>query len=167
LETTTEKPEVAYKAMERCLQEGIMKHYSELSSEYKLDLTDRNKMYTMATELTNKLLITCPKFIDYIAALNKKLKKESTGDNATGSTEGKFVKLNNREFTYLIIREEGEKETQFLWLKHFNGSERFMIEPDKLRNKSLRVKWQEYEVYLPKANGYYKIKEIVAVELLD
>ena len=41
-----------------------------------------------------------------------------------------------------------------------------MDQPAKYVGKKLKVSWQETEVYIPAAKGYFKIKEITTIELL-
>lgn len=41
-----------------------------------------------------------------------------------------------------------------------------MDQPAKYVGKKLKVSWQETEVYIPAAKGYFKIKEITEVQVL-
>ncbi|WP_262897344.1 hypothetical protein [Rufibacter psychrotolerans] len=41
-----------------------------------------------------------------------------------------------------------------------------MAGSNKFVNSKVKVKWQEIEVYVPSAKNYYKIKEVVGIEVL-
>ena len=53
-----------------------------------------------------------------------------------------------------------------MWLKQFAGSETFIGVTTKFAGKKIKISWQEIEVYLPAAKGYYKVKEVVAIDIL-
>ncbi|MEO6633843.1 MAG: hypothetical protein ABIN13_19020, partial [Mucilaginibacter sp.] len=61
---------------------------------------------------------------------------------------------------------KANSEKSFLWLREFPGSDKFMNSPAQLKGKKLKVTWHEMEVYLPQAKGYYKVKEITAIDFL-
>jgi len=94
--------------------------------------------------------------------------KSDKGDDepAVQSTAGVFKRVDLKGFNYLIIKDQNSSEKSFLWLRQFPGSEQFMNGTAKLAGKKVKVSWQEIEVYLPAAKGYYKVKEITGVELL-
>ncbi|MGZ3874908.1 MAG: hypothetical protein ACXVJD_18450, partial [Mucilaginibacter sp.] len=62
--------------------------------------------------------------------------------------------------------DNGNSEKSFIWLRQFPGSEKFMNGPLTLAGKKLNISWQEIEVYLPQAKGYYKVKEITGITIL-
>jgi hypothetical protein len=157
--------EEAEKLMSHCVQQGMIKNLDVIQKEYDLDLTDESKVYEVGVELGKKLIVNCPAFLDYYVSKEKinSLQTEET----EGSTQGKFSKLDVKDFAYLVIREKSGKESQFIWIRHFKNADQFVKNPEQLKNKTLKVNWNEYEAYLPKAGGYFKIKEIKSLEILD
>jgi hypothetical protein len=83
-----------------------------------------------------------------------------------GYSEGKFSRIDVKGFNYLILQDAAGSEKSFLWLRQFTGSEKFIDSTTSLTGKKIKVKFQELEVYLPQAKGYYKVKEITAVDIL-
>jgi hypothetical protein len=79
---------------------------------------------------------------------------------------GTFKRIDLKGFNYIVLENNSGGETSFLWLEQFSGSEKFMNGPASLIGKKLKIKYNEREVYLPVAKGYYKVKEILAVDFL-
>jgi hypothetical protein len=65
-----------------------------------------------------------------------------------------------------VLKDSKGIERSFIWLRQFPGSEKFTGITAKYVGKSMKITSQEMEVYLPAAKGYYKVKEIIAVDVL-
>lgn len=86
-------------------------------------------------------------------------------DGEESSTTGTFKRIELKGFNYIIITDNKGSERSFLWLKRVPGSEKFMWGSVKFTGKKFKIKGQEIEVYLPAAKGYYKVKEIIGIEV--
>ena len=150
--------------MQQCIQDAFLQNLSAFNQEYQLDLNDERKVEALGMELGKKLVVNCASFLEYSLAT---IRTPESAVAATGSTEGKFKRLEVKDFVYFVVTNEQEKEDTFLWLHHFEGSEGILREKDQLKGKTLRIGWQEYEAHLPKANGYHKIKEVTSIEIID
>ncbi|MBC7923705.1 MAG: hypothetical protein H7Z75_21730 [Ferruginibacter sp.] len=155
-----------HQAMQQCIQEAFLQNLSAFNKEYQLDLDDERKVEALGMELGKKLVVNCASFLEYSLATIQS-PENAVEKTATGSVEGKFKRLEVKDFVYFVVTNEKEKEDAFLWLHPFQGSEDIFREKDRLKGKTLRIEWQEYEAYLPKANGYHKIKEIISIEIID
>ncbi len=91
---------------------------------------------------------------------------KKNSDEATSETNGTFNRIDLKGFNYIVVTDNANSEKSFLWLREFPGSDKFMNGPVQLKGKKLKVTWREMEVYLPAAKGYYKVKEITAVDFL-
>jgi len=131
-----------------------------LADEKKVSMEDNVAMHALGTGLGKNLLTQkCQGFMQLAI---KMAQKEDAG---ASSTEGKFKRIDNKGFNYIVLVDENNQEKSFLWLRQFTGSENFK-NPASLAGKGLKIDWKEMEVYLPEAKGYYKVKEITAITVL-
>ena len=107
----------------------------------------------------------CTAFLSLSVAMAKKNGNDQSMLE-THSTTGSFKRIDIKGFNYFVINDENHSEKSFLWLRQFPGSESFMGGTIKFAGKKLKINWQEIEVYLPQAKGYYKVKEITGIEVL-
>ena len=89
------------------------------------------------------------------------------GANAGGSsvTAGRLIRVDNKEFRYLVVADASNRENTYIWLRYFKGSEKFIEDSAAYIGKPLKIRWQETEVFLPSAKGYFKVKEITGIEI--
>ena len=90
---------------------------------------------------------------------------KNADEEAVGASTGKFKRIDNKGFNYIVITGSGGNEKSFLWLRQFPGSENFMNGSLKYIGKNVTIKYQEIEVYLPQAKGYYRVKEITSLDI--
>jgi hypothetical protein len=135
-----------------------------LAEEKNVDIQDMAAMQSVGVDLAKDMMKqNCQSYMK----LSVLMVKGKTADNNTGGvTEGKIKRIDNKGFNYLIITDLQGQEKSFLWLRQFAGSEKFSGLPATYAGKKVTIKWQEIEVYLPQAKGYYKVKEITGVQAL-
>jgi hypothetical protein len=159
--TTAEDAEKQYT---NCVEKNIDQLQS-FANERHVDFSDKAGMRNLGIDLAKDLMkMNCSIFMDLATLMAKK--QDSGEETNTGSTTGSFKRIDLKGFNYLIIVDQNNSEKSFLWLRQFTGSEKFSTGSAKLIGKQVKISWQELEVYLPQANGYYKVKEITAVEFL-
>jgi hypothetical protein len=78
---------------------------------------------------------------------------------------GIFKRIDTKRLNYIVIPGADHKETSLIWLQEFSGSENFIDGNAAYIGKNVKVKYQELEVYLPQTKGYYKVKEIVSLNV--
>jgi hypothetical protein len=133
-----------------------------VAQEKKVDISDQQAMHDVGIEIGKDLLReNCGSFLN----LSVKMAGDKTKTNTLQATTGVFKRIDLKGFNYIVITDNGN-ERSFLWLRQFPGSEKFMNNAVALTGKKLKISWQEIEVYLPAAKGYYKVKEITAVDFL-
>ncbi len=123
----------------------------------------------IGVQIAGKLLSICPKFTELTMKMSEDQKKTETvvSNDATDFTVGSFTKIEQDGFNYIYLKTSEGKTESFLWMKYFKGSDKFEGDTTALVGKKIKVLWKETEVYLPKAKGYYKLKEIVEIVLVD
>jgi hypothetical protein len=139
----------------------------DLENEMGFDTMDGENGRKIGEEIGRKLLLRCPKFID----ISIKMAKEKKGDPPTieeevSETSGTITKVISPDFTEVMVKDTQGRESTFYWLRYFKGSENFETAPVGNIGKKVKITWTEMECYLPKAHGYYKIKEIKSIDFL-
>jgi hypothetical protein len=134
--------------------------FSALAIERKEDIMDQAAMRQLGLVIAKNLMAkNCAPFVK-LSLLT--VKKDGV---VTNSTTGTFKRVDLKGFNYMVLTDNDNQEKSFLWLRQFPGSENYMNGATKLTGKRLKIGWQELEVYLPQAKGYYKIKEIVSISV--
>jgi len=147
--------------------ECVEKHIdllTALADERKVDIGDQQSMEKVGIDLALNLLKEECKGFKQIALLMGS-KEGSNDSGTTGTFYGNFKRIDNKGLNYFIITDKDKKEKSFIWLRQFPGSENFMNGGIGYIGKRMKIKYQEMEVYLPQAKGYYKVKEIVSLSV--
>ncbi|GAA4330447.1 hypothetical protein GCM10023149_35640 [Mucilaginibacter gynuensis] len=132
-----------------------------IAGEQGVEMTDQPALHKLGMSIgVNLMKQQCAPFIK-LSSLMAAQSKTATAQSTTGT----FKRIDNKGFNYIVVT-EGGSEKSFIWLKQFAGSEAFMGVTTKLAGKKLKITWQEIEVYLPQAKGYYKVKEITGIQIL-
>lgn len=134
----------------------------EVAEEHKVEMSDGEAMRLIGQGIGKNLMReNCPSFMKIAV----KMAGKDTDEGAASSTAGTVKRIDNKGFNYVVITDQQGKEKSFLWLREFAGSDKFTGLPASYTGKKVTIKWQEMEVYLPQAKGYYKVKEITGVQL--
>ena len=81
-----------------------------------------------------------------------------------GRSSGKFMGMEQGDYTYLIVKTGGGRES-FLVLQPDARLEKLLENPDRFVGKNVTVTWEERQVKLPEAGGKVRIKVAVRAEL--
>ena len=139
--------------------------FEDVATERNVQMDDQTEMHQIGVDIGKNLLkMKCDAFLKLAGKMADKSKENDDESSSAGSIEGDFKRIDNKGFNYLIITDAYKKEKSFIWLRQFPGSEKFMNGVAPFAGKKVKVKYQEMEVYLPEAKGYYKIKEILSVD---
>jgi hypothetical protein len=135
----------------------------DVAAERGVEMTDDQAMNKIGADIGGNLMKQkCDGFMKLALKMAEKDKEEP----AVQSTTGAFKRIDNKGFNYIVIADNAGSQKSFLWLHEFAGSDKFTGLTGTLLNKKLKITWHEMEVYLPAAKGYYKVKEITAVDFL-
>jgi hypothetical protein len=133
---------------------------TDLAAERRVDLTDQAAMRDLGLEIAKELMHqNCTAFA------NLSIKMASDSASSTGVTGGKLARIEDKQFRSFVVTDAGNREQSFIWVRYFQGSEKFIDNPAAYVGKPLKIRWQEVEVFLPGARGYFKIKEITGVDV--
>lgn len=138
----------------------------DVAKEKNIEITDQPAMHQLGIDIGRDLLTQkCGAFMK----LAVKMAKDDDGNTtAISSVLGTFKRIDVKGFNYVVITDKAGSERSFIWLRQFPGSEKFMgTGAVKYAGKKVEIKWQDMEVYLPQAKGYYNVKEITAINVLQ
>lgn len=144
-----------------CFTNEVLADYVAIAEERKVDITDKDAMQALGVELGKYLLkIECKGYIEF-AKISASEDEEQFEVKSTG---GKVSRIDIKDFAYVVIKDKSGREQSFIWLEYFPGSEQLTgTKINSLIGKEITVKWQEKEVYLPKAGDYYQVKQIISL----
>lgn len=148
-----------------CFTTGAMEHVVQIAEERGLNVSDQTAMRDLGVEIGKELLKQkCASYLEF-AKISAKEKKDDQDAVKETITSGKLLKVDKKDFVYLTVKDASNREHNFIWLEYFDGSENYF--GDKLNSligKEIAISWIEKEVYLPKANNYFKLKEISKIK---
>jgi hypothetical protein len=137
--------------------------FVDLAAEKNISMDDQDAMHALGVEIGKNLLTQkCEGFLK----LAVKMAPRKDEEPPSSETSGAFKRIDNKGFNYFVITDNDGNDRTFLWLRQFPGSEKFTGSVAAYAGKKMNIKWQEIEVYLPTAKGYYKVKEIKGIEVL-
>lgn len=135
-----------------------------VADEKHIDPTDQVAMRQLGIDIGKNLLKqNCDAFTKISVKMVQSTAQTEAG---AGVSSGVLKRVDLKGFNYIVIADNSGSEKSFLWLRQFAGSEKLTVPVAQLAGKKLKITWQEIEVYLPQAKGYYKVKEITAVDFL-
>lgn len=135
--------------------------FEEVTNERKVRMDDHVAMHQLGVDIGKNLFnMKCDAFLK-LAVKMAPGKAESDKSEVSGI----FKRIETRGFNYIIISGPDNKESSFLWLYQFAGSEKFMNGGMAYVGKKVSISYKETEVYLPAAKGYYKVKEIASLKV--
>jgi len=159
LSKITNKTE-ATTAVTQCITNHL-ELFMAVADERKISMDDQDGLTKVGFDIGTSLVKNgCSSFIKLSALIAGQEAK--TQENAT---HGTLKSIDNKGFNYFTIVDVNKSENSFIWLRQFPGSEKFTNGLGAYAGKNVTIKWDEIEVYLPAAKGYYKVKEIVELTL--
>jgi hypothetical protein len=151
-----------------CIQEAFIGHIDDFTNEYGMEIiSDQKKAYEVGEQLGLEIAKNCPAFLDFsmqVATANETTALQAPDPDQTGEITGKVIRVENQEFVHLIVQTEDGKENDVIWIRYFQGSDQFKGKTQDLEGKNITVTFNETEVYLAKAQSYFKVKEITGIE---
>lgn len=162
----------------KCIRAGMAPYYLESKKneeEYKAaNSTRRDEIASERMKNTMnsipKLMQDCPKIRELSLAMAKEGGYDTvlTNLSATFDTHistGKFMRLDTKsDFAKIIIKDNTGNESSFVWYTKFRNDAQFMGDGISLKDKVIKVRWREVQVYNPKTLSYSTIKQLMSVE---
>jgi hypothetical protein len=151
-----------------CIMEAVSKYNDEFQKAYgQMDPTDAAAMSSLGEQIGMKMAFKCPAVLMKVAAVETQVEVRSAAPAATETLSGTVKAIEDEGgFAQITVLDEAGRTHKLLWLRYFKGDTRFINEPGKVVNAKVRVKYENVEVYSPKAKEYFNRKEIRELEFL-
>lgn len=152
--------------LQTCMTEGFMMNMADMMEKYP-DLMggDPKETEKMSQEVGMKLMKECPAFLEVASKSNFNAgagaSKQVT--ETTQTTEGVFVKMETKNYTYLVL-EVGVEKQKFVILESFEGEKAILGQEKALKKKKLAISWKERKIFMKKTNTYETVKQITGVK---
>lgn len=147
-----------------CMTEGFMMNMAEMMEKYPDMMSgDPKASEKMGQDVALKLMKDCPAFVEVASksSPNSSVTKQMTDPMET--TEGVFVKMENKNYTYLVL-EVGAEKQKFVILESFDGEKAILGQAKALKKKKLAVSWKLRKIFMAKTNTYETVKQITSVK---
>jgi len=146
-----------------CIIGVYEKHQEEANKEFGITSFDEEGGEKFGTELGLAMARICPEQIVKLGMMDQESEENSKPQTTVFS--GSVTTVDVSDFVSLQLKGADGKTTKCYWLEYFSGSDDFVQDPKRLKGKKVRIETSEVEVYLPSAKGYYKINQIVSLEI--
>lgn len=136
----------------------IKKYEKEIEKEWNLSSSNMEDLEIIGEKIGQEATLGCPKFLEFI--------KNNLGDilpdeeRSAKSLEGILTAVEEQVFSYLLIKTKTNKEEKLWWFGHFDGADEFIKNKDTLVKKTVKIEYNEMEVYDPRLKEYRTIKVI-------
>jgi len=153
-------------ALTGCILNENMGLLMQVAEKRGVSVSDKAAMEKVGQEMAMELMKqNCTAFVQMSLKMSKGMVQDEEVVSVS-STSGTLTSVETKDFCKFIVSDSKGKKLSFYWLHYFKNSEKFTDQPAKYVGKKLKVFWQEIEVYVPSAKGYYKIKEITEIQVM-
>ncbi len=142
-------------------------HLEGIEDSLHVNMSDQAAAREFGFRLGSELEKGCPAYQHIFSMEAQEIAVKKTFMNEQIITaEGKFSGIESGKLAFVNIIDKNGQKISFLWLNYFKGAELLQNKPDQLKGKKVIVEYKEIECYVPKANDYYKVKQIVGLSVL-
>jgi len=144
-----------------CIAESYTTHQQQVSTELGIDELNDETGHALGNKVGVRMMKYCP---DYLMKMGQVASQNTSGES-TYVLNGKVDSMEKGDFITYKLKDSEGKIHKLLWYQHFKGSDDLIDDPKKLVGKNVSVTLKDVECYIPKAQAYYSIKEIVELKM--
>ncbi len=142
-------------ALSLCMFEVIQARHIEV------DMSDGDAMRKFGEKVGMQMAPICP---DIFTKLMEDAAPPQTA--TTNETVSGIIKsIEEKEFLFITLKDESNKEIRLVWLRHVAGADEFLNDYKKLIGKKVTITYQIFELFNAQAKGYFGYKMITALTL--
>lgn len=148
-----------------CFTTSATTELIEISKEKHVEITDKQAMHNIGVEIGLELWKQkCPGYMELVKISARKEMNKVNETIEETATRGIVKRIETKDLVHVILQDKNGREQSFVWLNYFQGSDKYMGDKIKtLVGKEIKIRWTEKEIYLPKAENYFKIKQITGI----
>lgn len=125
----------------------------------EVDMSDGETMRKFGEKVGMQMAPQCPDIFARLADEAEATVPESE------SVSGVIKSIEEKEFLFVTLKDETNKEVRLVWLRHVEGADDFISDYKKLIGKKATLTYQNLELFNAKAKGYFGYKELLALQL--
>src|SRR5262245_19827414 len=142
----------------------VMGQHQQELRERGVNPGDPKSLEKVATEVGMRLAADCPVFVEALTRNPDTIRDFAENESSSGNISGRLLKIVGGEFTYLQVEDDKGKIQKLWWMEYFDGSNKFLADPQRQLNKTVRIDYVEKEMFNSTLNDYVKIKVIKGIQ---
>ncbi len=148
-----------------CILTYYQQHSDAVNEYFGIDEFNGDTGRKIGEKLGVKMVTICP---DLVVKLGQSKIAADEGEEgpSTYTINGKVVKMEGQDLITYHVKADDGKTYKVLWYRNFPGSEELVEDPKSIVGKKVNVTVEDVECYIPKAKGYYSVKEIRKIKRL-
>ncbi|TXG39635.1 hypothetical protein [Seonamhaeicola maritimus] len=144
-----------------CVMESYGKNKKNADKFLEISFDDEESLESLGVEVALKMMTYCSEFMmklagDYAADEFEEAKNDIV-------VVGFIANVEKSQFNIIELKDTDNRTQKLLWLEFFEG-ENQLSDLGKLKNKKVRVTYQEREMYDPKIGDYRNFKVIKKIK---
>jgi hypothetical protein len=155
----------------KCLTSpNVIISFIKYAKQEGVDINNDVEMESLGEKIWIQLIgDDCAPFIKMFENEVSELLNEEDGENSEKITlTGKVLRIDQNDFTSVIIETENKREITLYWFRPFEDSDKYKGDKiNKLIGQNISLDYKLLEVYLPKLGDYASIKEIVGITIQE
>jgi hypothetical protein len=142
----------------------VMGQHQQELRERGVNPGDPKSLEKVATDVGMRLAADCPVFVEALTRNPDTIRDFAEDESSSGNISGRLLKIVGGEFTYLQVEDDKGKIQKLWWMEYFDGSNKFLADPQRQLNKTVRIDYVEKEMFNSTLNDYVKIKVIKGIQ---
>ena len=140
----------------------ITKHSAEIKKEWNLDSDNMENYEKIAEKIGEEAALGCPDFRQFVK--NNLNQIVADDDENTRTLTGTLLKIEDQQFSCLVVKTKSGKEEKLWWFGFFEGADELIKSKGNFLNKSVYVEYGEMEVYDSRLKDYHAIKVVKKIQ---
>ena len=158
-----------------CLINSYGKFKKRIDKHLDVSLNNPESLEKFGQEVGLKMLTVCPDtFMSFAGELiEEEMNNDSDGDYVIQKessnlkvVSGNVVNLKKDQFNIINFKATNKRMYKLLWMEYFEGQE-LLGELRKLKNKELKVSYENKEMYDPELKDYRMYKVVRKIEVVN
>lgn len=130
----------------------------------KIDFTNMKSMKSFGEKVGLEMAFICPEVFALLEEKPSKTKKNSSEANVeTKTVNGKITGFEGKELIFVLVEDDNGRTKKFLWLRGFENDSELLNQGKAAVGKTVKINYQEIEIYNPSLEEYIKRKEITGI----
>jgi hypothetical protein len=140
----------------------ITKHSVEIKKEWSLNSDNVEDYEKIAEKIGEEAALGCPEFRQFVK--NNLSQIVADDDENTRTLTGTLLKIEDQQFSCLVVKTKSGKEEKLWWFGFFEGADELIKSKGNFLNKSVYVEYGEMEVYDSRLKDYHAIKVVKKIQ---